>query len=169
MSLHRYSETLDLWSRLLARYDAAYSPSVSEGANPPIDKLKANICRVRYLLGAQLAAEEDYAAATSQWEQYLKHFPSDNETSKDLAELYLRQALQQLDSPAAEPLLNRALALDPQNPHCGYFRALYHLKHRRFDDALDQLQVLPQDARGSLSPRPLSVAKRRNSASDAAA
>jgi tetratricopeptide (TPR) repeat protein len=144
-SLHRYSEALSLWDQLLARY--APNPSVSEGAYPEHEKLKANIFRVRYLLGAQLAAEENYEAATVEWEQYLKHFPSDTETSINLAELYLRQALRQLDSPAAETLLDRALALDPENPRYRYYRALYHLKHRRFDDAADQLRALPQDAR----------------------
>jgi tetratricopeptide (TPR) repeat protein len=134
VSLHRYSEALGLWSKLLARY-------------PEHQKLKANIFRVRYLLGAQLAAEESYEAATREWEQYLEQFPSDDQTSRDLAELYLRQALRQFDSSEVEALLDRVLALDPEHPGCGYYRALYHLKHRRFDAAADQLRALPQDAR----------------------
>jgi tetratricopeptide (TPR) repeat protein len=134
VSLHRYSEALNLWNKLLARH-------------PENEKLEANICRVRYQLGAQLAAREQYEAATIEWEQYLEHFPSDDETSKDLTELYLRQALQRLDSPTVEPLLDRAQALDPQNSRSSYYRALYYLKHHRFDDAADQLRALPQDAR----------------------
>ena len=77
--LRRYRETLDLWNKLLSRH-------------PGHEKLKANIARVRCLLGAQLAAERNYEASAIEWEQYLRQFPSDQETSKGLAELYLRQA-----------------------------------------------------------------------------
>jgi tetratricopeptide (TPR) repeat protein len=82
VSLRRYRETLDLWNKLLARH-------------PGHEKLQANIARVRYLLGTQLAAEGNYEASAIEWEQYLQQFPSDKETSKSLAELYLRQAPRQ--------------------------------------------------------------------------
>ena len=128
ISLDRPAEAEEVWSKLLRR-------------NPQDRDLAAGLSRVRYILGQQCARRDDYAGAIAQWEKYLEQFPSDDETSSDLAELYLRQALRRLASPEAEALLDRALARDVNNPRCGYYRALHFLKLKKFDECAAQLRA----------------------------
>ena len=125
---------LEVWGRLLDRH-------------PEDEKLAANVARARYLVGARAAAQENYSAGATEFEKYLKQFPSDGAASRDLAELYLREALRDLASPQAEELLDRARELDAQNPRCAYYRALLDMQRHRWDRAADGLRSLPEDAR----------------------
>ena len=134
VSLNQPAKAVDVWGKLLTRH-------------PEDEKLAADLARVRYMLGAELAAQENYGAAAAEFEKYLEHFPSDDVTHRDLAELYLREALRDLASPEAEEWLDRAAALDPRNPRCGYYRALLHIQRRRWNRAADELRSLPEDAR----------------------
>ena len=129
VALERLEEAEEVWSKLLAR-------------NPQDSDLAGYLSRVQYILGQQFAGKQDYAAAIVQWEKYLERFPSDDDISKDLAELYLRQALRGLSSPEAELSLDRALARDGQNPRCGYYRALHFLKLGKFDESVAQLRAV---------------------------
>src|SRR5258707_5103147 len=92
-------------------------------------------------MAQQCVRKADYGGAIVQGEKSLEQFPADDETSSDLAELYLRQALRRLASPEAEALLDRALARDVNNPRCGYYRALHFLKLKKFDECAAQLRA----------------------------
>jgi tetratricopeptide (TPR) repeat protein len=128
ISLDRPAEAADVWSRLLSRH-------------PQDESLAAGLAGAHYLLGEQHTRKQDYGPAIVQWERYLDQFPGDVDTSNDLAELYLRQALHQLASPEAETLIDRALDRDGRNSRAGYYRALRLMKLDRLDECASQLRA----------------------------
>ena len=128
------AKAVEVWGKLLAR-------------RPEDKKLAANLSRARYLLGVQMTAQENYTAGAEEFEKYLEQFPADAVVSRDLAELYLREALRDLDNPRVEEWLDRARELDAQNPRCVYYLALLHMKRRQWDRAAKRLGTLPEDAR----------------------
>jgi tetratricopeptide (TPR) repeat protein len=133
VSLERPAEAAEVWSRLLERH-------------PQDEKLAGELAGARYLVGEQHARKQDYGPAIVEWERYLEQFPGDADTSHDLAELYLRQALQHLASPEAGTLLDRALALDGRNSRAGYYRALRLMKLEKLEECASQLRATLESA-----------------------
>jgi tetratricopeptide (TPR) repeat protein len=138
----RYEDAIAQLQRLLERH-------------PDDAEIKMNLARARYMLGAQLAREEKYPEACREWELYLEVCPQDEKTRKDLAQLYYREAVRRLCvAPApprevfadVEPLLERAVAGDPQESAYSYCYALCQMKLGHIDLALARLQKLSEAA-----------------------
>jgi hypothetical protein len=88
---------------------------------------------VLFYLGMALVPLRRYSEALDLWNKLLARHPGHEKLKANIAELYLRQALRQPDSPAGEAALEKALALDLENRRADQYRALQRLRRWRFD------------------------------------
>ncbi|MCI0486690.1 MAG: tetratricopeptide repeat protein [Blastocatellia bacterium] len=130
-----FQTALQVWGRLFERHRED-------------KRLALNLNRLHYLIGKQHIEAGRLKEAVEEWETYLKPRPEDEELKKEIAKLHFRLALDELARNSAsastdgKAILERALALDGENPLYRYYHALCNLAGGQFDAYIASAQSL---------------------------
>ena len=121
--------------------------SLLEAKHPLDERLALNLHRARYLLGAQLVSQEQFEEAIEVWSAYLRGYPEDEKTSRDLAALYFRVGKAELDKEHGETAsalqrFEKALESTPDDPRYLFYAAACDLRLGRLDSSEQRLRKL---------------------------
>lgn len=131
----RGDEAIKDWRRLLDRC-------------PRNELLRTNLVRAIYAMGARRLSAGDVAGTLAAWEEYLKLYPADDRTARDMGELHFREAVAELmregggDVARATREIRAAIARDGSNPHYAFVGALLSLRAGDHDRCLAGLAAL---------------------------
>jgi tetratricopeptide (TPR) repeat protein len=112
-----FAAAIGAWEKLQARH-------------PEDSRVALNLNRLHYALGKQHIGEGRFQEAIAEWTLYLQPRPDDEQMQQEIGKLHFRVALEAFNregkaTPApARDALQRALALDAENPVYRYYLAL---------------------------------------------
>jgi tetratricopeptide (TPR) repeat protein len=140
-----FAAAIGAWEKLQARH-------------PEDSRVALNLNRLHYALGKQHIGEGRFQEAIAEWTLYLQPRPDDEQMKQEIAKLHFRVALGAFNrdgkaAPApAREALERAVALDTENPVYHYYLALCDALEGRWGAFTAAAQSLLPQLDPSLQP-----------------
>ena len=123
---------LEAWNELRKRH-------------PDDSHLESNIYKYHYIIGCRRVEENKYLDAIPEWEEYMKRHTEDTKTQKDLAELYLRSCISEMnngDINKAKNHILRAVELDGNSENYVFYSGLCDFKMENYTGCISLFSKL---------------------------